>query len=784
MSSVPFYAHTSQSADETTWQLLVDHLEGVAAMAAHFAEPFCGSEWAYAAGLLHDLGKGCDEFQRRLHGKHPAIDHSIAGASFAETYDPYSSLAGMKEGPFISSLIAGHHIGLQDYAGEHSLQVRLEQYERGDTPAAATIQEIGCHLHGADDTLQNKLAHLCLQHKEVQSELLSFSAFTLAHLLFSSLVDADWLDTERFMSPNEYEERQAAQSMQEELQVLSNRLDAHLSAFAQNGPINAARGQLLEEVRRASSLPAGIFELNMPTGSGKTLASMSFALRHAMVNGQRRIIYAIPFMSIVEQNAQVFKDVLGKNNVIEHVSSYDFGLDSTCLSDLSEQNDASRRRGLQERMLTENWHAPIVVTTNVQLFESLFSNKVSKSRKVHNIANSVIVLDEAQALPDGLLLPTLAMLESLTLIANVTVVLCTATQPSLDELWPLHTKPTRIVEDVGRFDSVFGNRVHYDCSHVSENEAYDLDELLEELSACPQVLCVVSSRRAARAVYDGLLKRNVEGEGLFHLSAYMVPEHRTMVLDEIRGRLKTGLACKVISTQLVEAGVDVDFPVVFREIAGIDSMLQAAGRCNREGRLDKPGRVVIFECTEFAEYRSSKPNWLGKMRALGLEILNQSADDGTEPFGTISVDRFFKRRHQTGSLDGTSGKPVFGLITKHESLREHAILGHYPYETIAQRYRFFTEETVSVFVPWGRGKELLDLMEEGMFSDDFRSRLQRYTVSVPRYAFAEYEKAKAIRYLEHSPIPVLETRDGMTCHYDDMRGLLSPGEEELDVLVI
>lgn len=778
-----FYAHTSSSNDEGTWQPLSEHLNNVAKLAAQFAEPFGGSEWAFAAGLLHDLGKSCAEFQKRLHGKHPAIDHSIAGAFFANTYEPYSADKGMKEGSFIAPLIAGHHIGLQNYSGEHSLQARFGQYERGDIPTSAPIDAVVCAIHNADGTPQKQMMRLCSQHEDVQTDLLSFGNFLLSQLLFSSLVDADWLDTEQFMSPDEYARRQAALNTHDGLRTLSNRLDTYLDSLPQDGPVNHARRQLLGESRQAADHQTGIFELNMPTGSGKTLTSMSFALRHAITNGQQRVIYAIPFMSIVEQNAQVFKDVLGKNNVIEHVSSYDYGLGAMGSLDLTEQDDTSREQGLRERMLTENWDAPVVVTTNVQLLESLFTNKVSRSRKVHNIANSVIVLDEAQALPDSLLLPTLAMLESLTLIANVTVVLCTATQPSLNNLWPLHTQPISVIKDTDRFSDVFGNRVQYDYSRAIEETAYSLDELLGKLASYPQVLCIVSSRRAARAVYDGLLDCS-DGEGIFHLSAYMVPEHRTITLNTIRGRLKEGLPCKVVSTQLIEAGVDVDFPIVYREIAGIDSMLQAAGRCNREGRLSNPGRVVIFDCIEFANFRSAKPNWLGKMRALGLETLDQSVQKGVDPFGAISVQAFFNRRHQTGQLDGKANEPIYGLIAKRESLHEYAALGHYPFETIAQRYRFFAEDSVSIFIPWGNGKELLKLIEKGVFTYDLYPQLQKYTVSIPRYAFAEYEKAGAIRHLDSLPVPVLETREGLHCLYDDTRGLLGPREEELDVLVV
>lgn len=787
-----YYAHTREGFDESGWQTLVEHSLNVAERASQFADSFGCAEWGYAAGLLHDLGKGCVEFQQRLHGKHPAFDHAAAGSYFASGSESLNGTTVVREGHAIAPLIAGHHGGLPDYTGNHSLMQRLVEYERGEVPHA-TLADTGINEPVGDSSVGLRLKQLCLSKGKRQKEFLSFGVFALEHLLFGSLVDADWLDTEQFMSPDEYARRESALVRQSSLDALSNRLEKHLKTFEAEGPINEARAYYLREAQKSATLPPGIFELNMPTGGGKTLTSLSFALRHAIANGQSRVIYAIPFMSIVEQNAQVFRDVLGAENIVEHVSSYDYGLapfggHSADGWDVDSGQDADlRERGLRERMLAQNWDAPVVVTTNVQLFESLFSNKVARARKVHNIANSVIVLDEAQSLPDSLLRPTLAMLESLVELAHVSVVLCTATQPALDELWPFQTKPTALVPNDCAISEVFKNRVQFDCSHAASGNAYQLDGLVDELVNEASVLCVVSSRRAARAVFDALAERLDDAEGLYHLSALMVPEHRTQILDCIRQRLDEGLPCRVVSTQLIEAGVDIDFPVVYREIAGTDSVLQAAGRCNREGKLAKPGRVVVFDCAEFEGFRPKRINWLGKMRHLGLETIEWAADRGKEPFGDESVSHFFDRRHQTGELDGSGKEPIYGLITDTDvqALQDHIAYCRYPYETIARRYRFFKEDDVSLFVPWGEGgEELLDLIERDNFDYELFPRLQRYTISVPRYSFETYERVGAVRHIGGFPVPILETRDGLRTLYDSQKGLLAPGEEEIELLVV
>lgn len=772
-----YYAHSGSSPDKSDWQTYEEHSSNVAAMAEAYARAFGAAELGYLAGLHHDDGKLTRAFQRRLEGRAERVDHSTAGGSVIRRLIPRDT--GI-EGSLLAPLILGHHGGVPNDRRSGrltSVQERLTRYEEEH-------EEIEEEL--VDNTVPEDLRS-CLQQLFVKSKIdgtpsldfTCFNLFLMARLVFSALVDADWLDTERVMSPDEFAVRMAAQSQEESLTQLNDRLDAYLQELMDGSgdtPVNRARADMLAEARKAASLPTGIFTLEMPTGSGKTLASTSFALRHAIEHEKRRVIYAIPFMSIVDQTADNLRNIMGRESVIEHVSSYDYGFRSDASEDASE-NVLAR----QERMLVQNWDAPLVVTTNVQLFESLFSNRTSRSRKVHNIANSVIILDEVQSLPDALLRPTLAMLESLVAIANVTVVLCTATQPSFETVWPFGTRVHPIIEDQEKYGDTFKQRARVDVSHVGESSACSLEWLVDELSSESQALCVVSSRKAARQVFDALSDRLGDKEHVYHLSALMVPEHRSLVIQKIRGLLREGEAVHVVSTQLVEAGVDIDFPVVFRETAGIDSILQAAGRCNREGKMREKGSVVVFDCSDFS--RPKKANWLSRVRQLGLITLDFARREGIDPLGPRSVQHYFEQRYRTGDLDGR--KTFKKICPQDKNELKKRIAGHFDYECIADSFRFIDDDTVEIFVPWGsEGQRVLDqVCQEGLNPNAF-SRIQRFSVSVPRYLYNEYEDAGSIRRINGFPVGVLETSIAAEQLYDDKRGLLSVGKGEIDPLIV
>ncbi len=398
-----YYAHSTANADKSDWQCLCEHLRSVAERAEQFAEVFGAGAWGWEAGRLHDAGKATKAFIARLEGKPARVDHSTFGARLAREH-------GGPLGLLLSYMIAGHHGGLPDGGiQEGALHYRLNN---------GKVSEDTTLLHGLDGKRE-----LPMPFRLHPKDHPGFSLAFFTRMIFSCLVDADFLDTEAFCSPEKKADRPVADP--DQLTHLKNRLDAHLAELTRNSKptlVNLTRREILAQCRAKAGLPSQIFSLTVPTGGGKTLSSLSFALDHAVANKQRRIIYAIPFTSIIEQNAAVFQQILGRDAVLEHHCNY---------KERDEQEDAAydRRRGLA----AENWDAPLVVTTNVQFFESLFSNKPSRCRKLHNIAGSVIVLDEAQAIPTEYLEPCLLALRELVAHYGCSVVLCTATQPALDD---------------------------------------------------------------------------------------------------------------------------------------------------------------------------------------------------------------------------------------------------------------------------------------------------------------------------------------------------------------
>lgn len=597
-----------------------------------------------------------------------------------------------------------------------------------------------------------------------------FSSSTYARMLFSCLVDADYLDTEQFVSPEIASARDAMP--RDDVSELSRRLDEHMVAVQKSAApskVNEMRSKVLEACHSAANWAPGIYTLTVPTGGGKTLASLSFALSHAMANDMSRVIYAIPYTSIVEQNARVFRSVLGDNNVLEHHSNYDFDV------------VAGEGRGLFERLAIQNWDAPLVVTTNVQLFESLFSNRPSKCRKLHNIANSVIVLDEAQMLPDNLLTVTLAMLEELVADFNVTVLLCTATQPALEGLWPFGASPREIVAFQRELFAVLGGRTRF----VIEGKVRE-DALVRELAEKRQVLCIVGTKKKARTLFEDVSREvcaddaERDSAGVFHLSANMTPLHRSKVLSVARRRLADGERCIVISTQLIEAGVDIDFPVVYREMAGIDSLVQAAGRCNREGRL-REGTVYVFEISDEVSLGLASErfdtSWLGQMKSLARQIIG----DHGNVLDTSMSKEFFRARYRVATRQGLDAKGLYADMTSTALLASAPVFGTLDLENYAERYRIIEDASVPVFVPWGeKGEELLaslrDGCSRGVPASAFAAKLQQSSICVARWRLAELEKLGAVDSKTYAPIVVLSLLHDCRETYSDAVGLLEPGE--------
>lgn len=767
MTPMPeYYAHTgSDPNDVSTWQTLSEHANEVARRAEAFAEKFDMGLWGRTLGLLHDAGKVSTGFRRRLEGG-KSVDHSTAGAKIA--IERYGTC-----GQFMAYALCGHHGGMANGIErsqcssrarpalsrtplEGRLASELEPYD-----AFFKLIEAG-EIELPDPLQLGVPLRPCRAFADMKSKV--FSTFVLEHFLYSCLVDGDYLDTERFMTPEAAKARDSRNlsSMSGLLAKLESYM-GDLMGKAEDTPVNRARRSVYEDCLEAAARPSGLHSLTVPTGGGKTLSSMAFALRHAVEHEMDRVIVAVPFTTVTQQTAATLKDIFGAENVLEHHSNYDY-------RDLDDEEE------VRQRLAVQNWDAPIVVTTNVQLFESLFSNKPGKSRKVHNMANSVIILDEAQTLPDSLLMPSLAMLEELAAGYGASIVLCTATQPALETLWPFGAQPREIVRSSVALAEAFGGRVAYESLGAIEQA-----DLVERLASCHEVLCVVGTRKRARMIYDDVAAHAMErGElaeaerasdkGFFHLSAFMIPAHRSVMLERIRERLKNKERCVVVSTQLVEAGVDVDFPEVYRELAGLDSIVQAAGRCNREGRLPRSGIVHVFECSIDGE-RQKTGEWLEKMKGIARDVIRANGGEVDESL----IPAFFKTRYDTENLDY---KKIFQKLTSRDMIM--AAFTTMPIEQCALDYRIIEEDSVPVFVPWGdEGRKLLKELLGAENPASMAMRLQRFSVGVPVWKIDEYRQTEAVEELE--PFFILK-EDGCRSFYREDVGLVAAGEEVLELL--
>lgn len=776
-----WYAHSPSEERPGCWQRLDSHLLNVAVLAKGFSGKFGCSVWGDVLGRLHDIGKATDAFQERLAGYRQHVDHSTQGALFA--YTSFQTSRDNISSAILAYAIAGHHGGMPNgltngpFAHRKPLADRFKGYDNNDLAWVNTrLEELGIKLPDTKSLepwpFLSRMPQSAQDNKAFQSSAI-FSLSLLCRMLFSCLVDADYLDTEAFMTPSAASIRASSWSLT--LQELSDRLDNYLDSLMAGAPhsaVNEVRASILDSCRVAADLEPGVFTLTVPTGGGKTLSSLSFALRHAIAHGMERVIYAIPYTSIVEQTAQVFRNALGVENVLEHHSNYDF------------EEDAER--GAIVRLLTQNWDAPIVVTTNVQLFESLFSNRPGKCRKVHNIARSVVVLDEAQTLPDGLLKPTLAMIEDLCLDFGTSVVLCTATQPALAGLWPFGTETREIVTSRNGFDRAFGGRAQF----VWEAEI-DEWELASRLVDERTVLCIVGTKAKAKLIYEivkslvGVDEDQAElkdhcGLGLFHLSANMTPLHRSRILEKVRARLAAGERCIVVSTQLIEAGVDIDFPSVYRELAGVDSLFQAAGRCNREGSRAQ-GKVHVFELLSDRE-KPTPHTWLERMKSITRALIE--CHGGVIDSQLISA--FFRQRYETDG-DDLDGKGIFCQLTDGELIKNG--LKTLQLESVANEYRIIEDDTVPVFIPWGEDgvrmlRDLQHLVAHGVDPTALVMKMQRSSISVRDYLYEKLKEVGAIDDESFQTLAVLQTDVGGDRYYSNEVGLLLPGEEELNELIV
>lgn len=718
------YAHTS-GTDKANWQTLEDHLTNVAKMAAEFSQRFGCEKLAYAAGLLHDLGKAHDEFQTHLEKSelenkhdHCRVNHSEAGAAYA-----YKNIESpLKD--LIANVVIGHHTGLADYDnGPASYKYRKE---RGEKDLTVIKEQIAEYIQGLPDP---KLLF------PTGFQLTPESYHFLVRFVFSALVDADWLDTERFCSPEKYNLRPQFPSLSEYREKFNAYMDA-LSSKAQNDAsansshvsLNQMRNQVLADCRAKGeeSTGSGLYSLAVPTGGGKTLSSMAFALEHAVKTGKDRIIYVIPYTSIIEQNADVFRGIFGKDAVIEHHSNIDW---DKLKKETDSDRDAESSVQLQMELATENWDAPLIVTTNVQFFESLFACQTSRCRKLHNIANSVVILDEAQMLKPELLSVCNSALNELTTKFNTTVVLCTATQPALDseelknyteKYLPLNP-PTLINSNPNALYEAL-RRAEY---HIDLTTEEDWESLSNKLKKEKQVLCIVNTRKDCYDLYNAVkAKAENASETVFHLSALMNPEHRSKRIAEIKERLNAGAPVCVISTQLVEAGVDIDFPVVYRASAGLDSILQSGGRCNREGKLNSLGQVYVFKApSKIPEGTMHKAE--GSFKELWNTQPDLQKPDSYRRYSQLFIAKLNSTREIKNSQSGQ-------MIDVLNNLCDNPFKAGY--RTIAENLHWIDDEfSVPVVTIYDeKGAELIDQLRAEGPNKTLMRQIQRYMVNIPR----------------------------------------------------
>lgn len=642
-------------------QSIKDHLCGTAELASRFAERFGKADWGYCCGMLHDIGKYSLAFQEKIkNNSDKRVDHSTAGAKVCfEKGGMYGVM---------SYCIAGHHSGMPDHGSSS---------DEGNAPTLEGRKRKRIEDYSAFKS-EIKIPEInTTPFEPLKVPDPDFSLSVFIRMLYSCLVDADFLDTERFMKNG-----QTLREAEEDISVLLERLKGYVADWLRNedkDTVNGRRTEILRHCFEKGLSERGIFQLTVPTGGGKTIASLAFALQHAVENHIDRVIYVIPYTSIIEQNAEVFRRILGDQNVLEN----HYNVDYESSEELKPMQIAS-----------ENWDKPVVVTTNVQFFESLFGNKSSRCRKLHNIANSVIIFDEAQMLPTDYLKPCIAMMEELVGNFRSSIVLCTATQPALTSFFRRKMPVTELCPRVEEQFRFFERVTFKNVGMVSEGE------LIEKLEQEEQALCIVNTKKRAQRIYQ-----KMKGEGVFHLSTTMYPKHRRRILEKIRQLVKNGERCILISTSLVEAGVDLDFRAVYRQLAGVDSMIQAAGRCNREGKRDpKESFAYIFQFEE-------KENVPGQQ--LQIDVSKMLLSEGEDISSLRGIEKYFEALYHF----------------RGESLDKKKILEEfkgkrYNFSKAAREFKLIEENTLTVFV--SKEKEAEEILQQ--------IRRQGYTKSGMRKA--------------------------------------------------
>lgn len=687
-----FYAHSGDSSDLGTWQALHDHLEQTAGLAAIAAQAAGLSRCAELAARFHDFGKYDPAFQRRLHGDPAPVDHSTAGASLLLARAPSGPQRLTAE--VLADAILGHHAGLPDTTGSDTARVRrIERFRQGDPvpPEITAAAQIDLAPPAA----------------EIAAKIRPGDGFDLSvagRMVFSCLVDADFRNTEAYYAGIEGRSGPARDwpDLQSLIPALTDAFDKRMAGFGISD-LNRLRDKVLRHIRAQAALAPGHFTLTVPTGGGKTLASLGFALDHAARHGHRRIIYAIPYTSIIDQTAATFKDLFAGlgDVVLEHHSSIE-----------AERPGAEARDKI--RLAMEDWAAPVVVTTNVQLFESLFAARPGRARKLHNIAGSVIVLDEAQCLPRKLLLPALRMIDVLAHHYHCTVMLCTATQPAFDSAQLRHGGLPLAGRELAPNPEALARELRR--AQIVQGVPMTDSDLVAALGASHQAMVIVNSRRHALALFEAARSKGIDG--LIHLTTRQYPAHRRRILAVIRERLKDGPSCRLIATSLIEAGVDLDFPRGWRAEAGLDSIVQAAGRVNREGRRAiEDSTLTIFEAVD-DPVRGEIAQLAQAMRATA-----RAHDDLLAP---EAIRDWFEQVYWRVGPERL-GQPMVDAFVLSRSGTD------LPYRTTAEQFRMIEDRMVPVIVAVEDAAlaEIARLGVADISSGTLARALQPFTVQIP-----------------------------------------------------
>ena len=746
VKQIVYYGHSRKDKPKSEWQPLIKHLTNTADLAEKFGTDAGISELARTAALLHDIGKYSKEFQARLDGAKHKVDHATAGAK--EIRNLFNKDQNQKSlADILAYCIAGHHTGLPDYGdstdadGAGTLLARVEKKPLKDYNAYKT-------------EVDTSSLNLKLRTVKTSKENQGFAVAFLTRMIFSALVDADFQETQNYMKDG-VKPRGGYANIEELCKTFNTALRKFDNPTSE---INKKRTETLKACIEKATSDQGFFTLTIPTGGGKTEASMAFALNHAVKHGLKRVIYVIPFTSIIEQNAGKFKEYLGEENILEHHSNFDWKQGDK--KDSEAADDETKDAMDKLKLASENWDIPIVVTTNVQFFESLFANKSSRCRKLHNMAKSVIVFDEAQMLPREYLDPCMLAVKELVQNYGASAVFCTATQPALNKHLPNATFTELAPDPQALFD--FYKRVQ--VTNIGKTPDA---ELIEKIKAQPQALCIVNTRKHAKGLFDMLEK----DEGRFHLSTLMCPTHRKENLKTIRQRLEDKLPCRVISTQVMEAGIDVDFPVGFRALAGLDSIVQAAGRVNREMKQDMSDVFVFDPETEFIK---KTPIFVQQGARVAENILRTH---GKNPDSVTAIDAYFKLLDSLQGKGAYDAKKILPLFNK-DTIREGIV--DFEFKKAAEDFKMIDNNTVAIVIPYNQeAKKLLEKMRGHPFPYTFARQLQMYTVNIYENEF-ERLQSKGVIETYNETYEVLNNMD----YYDKQTGLVLPADAGGDALFI